>query len=36
MKCLTHMRNILDNHRSNAFCVEMVCNVIISLSMHGK
>ena len=29
------MRNTLNNHQSNAFVVEMVCNVISALSMHG-
>lgn len=30
------MRNLLLKHHNNEFCVEMICNVVIALSMHGK
>ena len=29
------MRIVLNIHQSNSLCVEMVCNVITGLSMHG-
>jgi hypothetical protein len=29
------MRNTINNHQANPFVVEMVCNVITALGMHG-
>lgn len=34
--CLAHVRNTIVKHQTDAFCVEMACNVVVAMCMNGE